>query len=331
MPKLSIIVPVYNQRKYLQRCVDSLLEQTFNSIEIILVDDGSTDGSSGLCDEYESRNESIRTIHKENGGLSSARNAGIRSAFGEYISFIDSDDWIEKDTYAYCFKLMQCHDAEIAKINYIYAYSENQPVKNKKEKIIVLDEKEILQNYMYETTRTGSYGVCWYVLPRSIVENEFFRENKINEDIDYVYRILAKCRKIVISNQIKYFYFQKQASLSTGGLKRKDFDLYDAAEELCRLADKETYGTIRKLAELKRARTPLSLLCKIAYYGIQDDSLDKNTIVNKLQSELRKSLGMLVISPIAVSRKALAILFSINYPMTERIVRTAKNKITRNL
>ena len=98
---ISVIVPVYNVEEYLPRCVDSLLSQTYEKLEIILVDDGTKDASDKICDAYAARDPRVKVIHKENGGLSSARNAGIDIASGEYLAFVDSDDWIEPDTYAH--------------------------------------------------------------------------------------------------------------------------------------------------------------------------------------------------------------------------------------
>ena len=99
VPKVSIIVPVYKVEKYLRKCIDSIINQTLKDIEIILVDDGSPDNCGKICDEYAAKDTRIKVIHKENGGLSSARNAGMEVAEGEYIGFVDSDDWIESDMY----------------------------------------------------------------------------------------------------------------------------------------------------------------------------------------------------------------------------------------
>src|SRR5665647_2657921 len=98
-PLISIIVPIYKVENYIRNCVDSILNQTYKNLEVILVDDGSTDNCGNICDEYSLKDNRIKTIHKKNGGLSSARNAGLDVAKGEYIGFIDSDDWIEKDMY----------------------------------------------------------------------------------------------------------------------------------------------------------------------------------------------------------------------------------------
>lgn len=99
MPKLSVIVPVYNTEKYLRECVDSILAQTFTDFELILVDDGSTDGSGAICDEYAKQDDRVQVIHQENGGITVARKSGVRAACGEYVTFVDSDDWIDKDMY----------------------------------------------------------------------------------------------------------------------------------------------------------------------------------------------------------------------------------------
>ena len=99
-PLISVIVPVYNVAAWLPRCVDSILAQTYENLEILLVDDGSTDGSGNICEEYAKKDTRIRVLHKENGGLSSARNAGLDAAAGAYIGFVDSDDWIAPEMYA---------------------------------------------------------------------------------------------------------------------------------------------------------------------------------------------------------------------------------------
>ena len=99
--KISVIVPVYNVENYLRRCVDSIINQTYKNLEIILVDDGSPDNCPVICDEYAQKDSRIKVIHKENGGLSSARNCGMDMATGEYIGFVDGDDWIESDMYKF--------------------------------------------------------------------------------------------------------------------------------------------------------------------------------------------------------------------------------------
>ena len=316
---ISAIVPVYNVEEWLERCVNSLLGQTYHNLEIILVDDGSTDGSPALCDRYAEREERVRVIHKQNGGLSSARNAGVEAATGDYVTFIDSDDWLEGNTYEYAVSLLKERQADVVQYNYVMVRDEG-PVSQPKEKIEVFHGKDVLQYYMESTTKTGSYSVCRCLFPASALKPLRFREGKINEDVDYKYKALEKCHTLVNTNQYQYHYFQKGQSLSTGGLKEKDMDLYEAAEELWKLTREETYGSIARLGRVKVARTAFSLLSKIAYYGIQEESLDPKQLIPKLTKEHRKNLRILLFSPMPVSRKILSILFAINFSMTKGLL-----------
>lgn len=124
-PLISIIVPVYNVEKYLPKCLDSLVNQTYKNIEIVCVDDGSTDSSGSICDEYAKKDARIKVIHKENGGLSDARNVGLETINGEYVMFIDSDDWIDKDTCDYCINTLKLYDVDLILWSYIREYKNN--------------------------------------------------------------------------------------------------------------------------------------------------------------------------------------------------------------
>lgn len=318
---ISVIIPVYNVEKYLRRCVDSVLNQTYKNIEIVLVDDGSTDDSPSICDDYEKKDERIRVIHKRNGGLSSARNAALNSELtGLYIIFIDSDDWIENDTLEYCKTVLDELNADVIQYNVLLTRKYIEHVKQPKQSLEVFQGKQILEEYL----RREMYSVCRCMFQRDVVGNIRFREGKINEDIDFKYKVLQRSCKMVYSNQVKYFYFQAGNSISMGGLKKKDFDLYDAAEELCKLTSFENYGQIRLLGEVKKSRTPFSLLCKIAYYGISDPDLNKDEIVKLLIKEHRQNVRILFNSSMSCNRKILAILFAINYKIAEIAVRLAK-------
>jgi glycosyltransferase involved in cell wall biosynthesis len=278
-----------------------------------LIDDGSTDKSLSICREYETRfSKVVRVFSQENNGQGSARNYGLRNAAGEMIGFVDSDDWIEKDMYEYLFYLLSENDADVSEINFTMSNRFPCKVDSAQEKVEFYEGKEILRYFMTTTTTTGSYSVCRCLFKKRIIENHYFREGKINEDIDYKYIALSRTNKFVVSNQIKYIYFQGSNSTTRGGLKKKDFDLYDAAEELYKLTQKESYGTIRFLGEVKKARTSFSLLSKIVYYGFSDDSLNKKATIKTLKRDLRKGLGTLVKAPLGTPRKILAVIMSVN-------------------
>lgn len=315
---ISVIIPIYNVEKYLDRCLQSLINQTYKDMEIILVDDGSTDGCPQICDGYAIKYENVIVIHKKNGGLSSARNAGLKVAKGEYIGFVDSDDWVSVDMYMYLFDLLQMKQADVAQINYILAYNENSKSLLDNEEIQTFKGKDILSYYMLTTTTTtGSYSVCRCLFTKKVLRDLYFREGKVNEDIDYKYIALLRACTFTVSNQVKYFYYQAGNSTSSGKLKKRDFDLYDAAEELCKLTEIEDRDDIRLMGEVKKARTAFSLLSRIAYYGVEETEVDKRYTINKLTKEHRQNLAILLKSPIPISRKICACLLAINIKCLE--------------
>ena len=318
-PLISVIVPVYNVEKYLRRCVDSILAQTYPNIEIILVNDGSPDNSQVICEEYENSAPRVRVLKKLNGGQSSARNLGLTSAQGEYVGFIDSDDWISPDMYMTLFNLINDNDAAASQINLMMADNEQVKPSDEVENIEIISGREnILRYYLDSGTRkSGSYSVCRCLFPTSIAKKYKFREGKVNEDIDYKYRVLRDCKRFVASNKICYYYFQSGDSTSSGILKKRDFDLYDAAGELVSLTNEEKDETIRFLGKVKEARTPFSLLCRIAYYGISENVGNRKEIIKKLTAGHRGYLPTLLKAPLPLSRKILALGFALNFKCVE--------------
>lgn len=325
-PLISIIVPVYGVEKYLSRCINSLISQTYENLEIILIDDGSPDNCPIICDKFAMEDCRIHVIHKQNGGLSSARNIGLQYAHGDFVGYVDSDDWILPDMYAHLMNLIEQTGADCAQID-VFETGENIVPREKKEKIKVLSGKEALQYYMMYSTKTGIYSVWQCLFKKEIIDKLRFREGYINEDIDFKYKALSNVTKFVVSNKKMYMYFQGDSpTISTGGLKRKDFQLYDAAEELYNLTKDETYGTIAKLGKVKKARTAYSLLAKIAYYGIADPSIKKEEVIKKLKKENRENWRTLITAPIGIRRKIIVTSFAISYYFTELIIHCVSTK-----
>lgn len=333
-PLISIIVPVYKVEKFLPYCIESLLNQTYKDINIILVDDGSPDNCPAMCDEYAAKDARIHVIHQKNAGLSGARTAGLEYVEkshtddeGLFVSFIDSDDWLAPDTIESCIHLIDEYKADVIQYQIYETFQESFNVKQPEEKVTLCNNKdEILQYYLMSTTKSvgGDYSVCQCLFPLSAIRGERFRIGKINEDIDFKYKVLAKCHKMAVTNQYKYFYRQGEVTLSMGGLKKKDFDLYEVGDILAELTSKETYGEIAQLGKVKQARTPLSLLCKVAYFGVSDPSIDKELLIKKLTKEHRQNVKTLLNSPMPLSRRILALLFAINYKLAKTCIKIAK-------
>lgn len=329
-PLISVIIPVYNVEKYLDRAVKSVIQQTYSNLDIILIDDGSTDASSDICDYYAKKDHRIRILHKNNGGLSSARNAGLEIARGEYIAFLDSDDWFELDTFEYCVCLLNKESVDIVQFGTVLTDGSKKR-KKFKEHVSLLEGKDILNYLMIKTTKSDQYYAAWNCLYKKKIINGYrFPIGKINEDIVWKYRVLRDANSMIVSTAIKHFYFNNEGSITKAGLKRRDFDLIQAGEEIKELSSQETYGQIKKMGKVKCARSSLSLLCKIAYYGISDKSIKKEEIVMELKRNLRKNYFLLIFSPMAFSRKILATMFCVSYYITEVMVHCAKKIGKRN-
>ena len=203
---ISIIVPVYNMEQYLERCINSIWQQTYTNLEIILVDDGSTDKSPQMCDEYASKDSRIKVVHKQNGGLSDARNAGLAIANGTYIGFVDSDDWIEPDMYECMYEACMEHEAQIAICRYAQVYKDHT-VQGGNQKITAFDREELMKIYIGGHDDYIIYNSVWSKLfAREIVEGVQFPVGRNSEDIMYTTKAFCKVEKGVYIDKCLYHY-----------------------------------------------------------------------------------------------------------------------------
>ncbi len=316
---ISVVIPVYNVEKYLERCVESVMRQTYQNLEVILVNDGSTDGSLNVCKALQKKYPEIVIVEKTNGGLSSARNAGIKVSNGDYITFLDSDDWVTPDCYEYMLKLVVTNKADLSDVMLYQVKSEQDEIPNVDEKVEVYTGRNILEHYMYRgmSEQHGApYSACRKLYKRELFRDDTatFEEGTINEDICFNYRILQKCSKIVVSNQIKYFYFQGNASITTGAMKMKDLALLSVSRDLVQLAEETGDEKVIELAKMKEARSDFSLLARAAKDGIDTTSINKpNELLDELRNRLKHNILLLLKSPMPITRKMVAIVFCVNY------------------
>lgn len=229
-PLISVIVPVYNTEPYLHRCIESIIGQTYRELEIFLVDDGSSDGSGAICDEYAAADNRISAIHKPNGGLSCARNCALRIACGEYFSFVDSDDFIAKDFIEYLLGLMNEQKADIAACG-AHRFSEPEPCYTlSPEKVQEFTSTDALRNMFYQR---GLGHSAWGKLYRAkIFEGIEYPEGKIFEDVGTAYKLFWKANKVVYSAQERYFYFQRPGSITRSPFQLKRMDAVDFCDEI---------------------------------------------------------------------------------------------------
>lgn len=222
-PLISVIVPVYNVERYIKRCVDSILAQTYTNLEIILVDDGSTDCSGEICDVYAKENMRVKTIHQKNGGLSSARNTGICHANGIYYAFVDSDDYIAIDYIAYLYRLLQENQAQIAICGYKKVLENDAKIKEnldpKVNTVNAYHSEEALFQLLYQRKMITS--ACGRLFRSELFEKIRFPEKKLHEDVAVMYRLFDASEKIVCTNAEKYYYFQRGDSIVNKGFHRQ--------------------------------------------------------------------------------------------------------------
>ena len=203
---ISVIVPVYNVENYLERCMTSVLNQTYKNLEIILVDDGATDSSSKMCDEYARMDSRVRVIHKANGGLSDARNAGLSIATGEYIGYVDSDDWIELDMYERMYEACIEHNAQLAECRYASEYKD-KTVLGGKDKTLPLTREELLKIYISGHNEYVIYNSVWSKLfKKELVDGMQFPKGRNSEDIMYTTKAFCKLEKAVYIDSCLYHY-----------------------------------------------------------------------------------------------------------------------------
>lgn len=217
MKKISVIVPVYNVEKYLSQCLDSIIHQTYKNLEIILVDDGSTDSSGLICDNYSQKDKRIKIIHKCQGGLSDARNAGLKIATGEYISFIDSDDFIDKNMYSILINNTQKYNSDIVWFNYYNYYSKKHFINSsiiKNNDLYDLsssDKIKFAKNLFYQYKMDAHVWAKPY--KRSIFNNIKFPYGKLFEDIFVLLPILSNAKIISTIPDCLYFYRNRSESI----------------------------------------------------------------------------------------------------------------------
>ena len=223
-PRISVIVPVYNVAAWLPRCVDSILAQTCENLEILLVDDGSADDSGRICDAYAEKDPRIRVIHKENGGLSSARNAGLDLASGEYIGFVDSDDWIEPEMYAEMLSLLKKYNARMVCAGR-YEVDGDTGEKTvglcpEREEVV---SGETLAGRIFLWDQCDS-AACDKLYCRELFDGIRYPEGKTSEDIPVTYRLALKAQRAVLCDRPFYNYFHRSGSISKGsGITEKTF------------------------------------------------------------------------------------------------------------
>lgn len=247
-PLISIIVPVYKVEKYLEKCIKSILSQTYKNLEVILVDDGSPDSCPLMCDNFAKMDERIVVIHKKNGGLSDARNAGLDIAKGDYIGFVDSDDYIAPDMYEVLLKTSIMNGADLTLCNYIRVNENYEEIVSEVIQKHAIDKKYNRYEFIHELIKPygGYYIVVWNKLyKRNIFYKLRFPIGKQHEDEYIIHYIIDRCDIIMSVQETFYYYVQRDKSIMSTGFSVKSLDYGEA------LIDRYNFAKSKKYNEWK--------------------------------------------------------------------------------
>ena len=245
---ISVIVPVYNVENYLDKCVQSIMAQTYREFELILVDDGSPDRCPQLCDAYPQMDRRVSVIHKANGGLSDARNVGVDQAKGEYVTFIDSDDFVSHDYLETLWNLLIKYNADIA-VSGICTFNEDKKINGlKKKQEYCYDPTEALEHMLYQNTLDTS--ACAMLLPMQIVCDNPFPVGKYHEDEFTTYKYYSSVKTVAVTTRSQYFYCQRTGSIMHT-FSKANMDELDAADNLVEFCEKN-YPELLKAANSKK-------------------------------------------------------------------------------
>lgn len=193
--KLSVIIPVYNVEKYLAKCLDSVINQTYKNLQIILVNDGSTDSSNLICEDYRKRDARIELINKSNGGLSSARNAGLDYVNGEFVAFLDSDDWIDERMYDELMYLFNVYDVEVAACGLKEIYADKIKIDDYTNKVLIFD-REMAINSLVSSRKSVRFEVWNKVFKYDLIKNIRFKEKQVFEDVYFDRKVFLGLKKL---------------------------------------------------------------------------------------------------------------------------------------
>ncbi len=303
---ISVIIPVYNVEKYLPRCLDSVVAQTYTNLEIILVDDGSTDTSGKICDEYAKRDARIKVIHKQNGGVSSARNAALKICTGQYVGFVDSDDYIERDMFEYLLNLIISSKADLARCEIIG--------KNN----LFIKAQAIKSSDALEKCLPNIY--LWNMLfPRDIIANLSFDEDIFfGEDMKFCVEVFAHTNLLTCGEKAKYHYCINPQSLTKMPFDKKKLTYFKANNFILEYSKNKQ---VRNKIRAQKAYHAVGFLRQI----IETDFQEKETI-NTLIGYIKTNFWPYFCGNFKLSNKLFAIICCINFNWASIIYRRIFNK-----
>lgn len=320
-PELSIIVPIYNAEKYLERCIQSIIDQTYSNFELLLVDDGSSDTSIEICRQFEKADSRVKVITQKNAGVSAARNTGLDNAKGVYIGFIDSDDYIEKDFYEILYTHLVNEQADMSVIGAYDIYANKKP-KKKEQKYLVLDQERATE-LILEGNLVSVHP--WSKLcKRELFDGLRYPVGKIHEDSYVIIELLLRCQKIVVDTIQKYHYYHRVGSITSTTFAEKDLSFIDAWEKNYVLIV-ENLPNLKNLAVQRVCWANFLMLDKIMVSDNEKNFSQTQEIINYLKKHSR---FILQAKSFTRNRKISLIALLISPSLYKKFAKAQENRVT---
>ncbi len=304
-PLISVIIPIYNVSEYIDACVTRIINQTYNNLEIILVDDGSNDDCPKKCDKYASLDKRVRVIHKSNGGLSDARNAAIDICTGDYITFVDSDDSVSFDYVETLYRVLHQNDCEISICNY-QAFSSEIPAER-----ISIDQPSIYSSkdaiialLAGDPFTTSAWGKLY---ARRLFSDIRYPKGMIYEDLPTTWKAVSKVKKVVYTPSIKYYYRQNPTSITNSSFTSKKLDVIKAHE----LVLQEIKDVFPELVVNVRER--LGCYASTHLFYAFNSSFQNRGALKEMQNHIKKNIRPLLNSRFPAKIKLFAICMNVDF------------------
>ena len=330
MSLISVIVPVYNVEKYLNKCIDSIVNQSYDNLEIILVDDGSTDNSGTICDIYAKNDSRIKVIHQECSGVAVSRNVGLDNSTGEYISFVDSDDYIDSKMIEKLYQALIKENADVSMCNF-------SNVNENAERILELDIKspiktEVISRLdMYKKLACGN---CWYYVilwnklyKKEVFEDIRFPEGKIHEDEILAHYIVEKCNKISSVDDVLYYYVKRQGSIMSTGITIKRIMAVEA------FFDRAVFYIKKKHYELAEQVLVVGINTLAEISQKTEKNIENRKKIKEQKKKFNKVYFRIIKEKISIRRKMLLMIYfmNINIPIYISNFRTKRKQCREGL
>ena len=299
---ISVIIPAYNVEQYIGRCIESVIKQTYLNLEIIIVDDGTKDRSGDIAEEYSLRDNRIKVLHKINGGLSSARNQGIINSHGKYITFIDSDDYVDKEYIEYLVKIIKQYSTHISICQHKTVFPSGHIKDIGNSRTEALPAEEVIKRILYDDVLNTSAWAKLY--DRELFNHVFYPEGRLFEDIGTTYKLIMQCETIAIGYETKYNYILRADSITYNKFTLKKLDLVAMTDEMASVVS-VNYPALSKAVMRRRVYARFSTLNQMLdereYSKQKNDMIsfiraNRTTVLTDREAPLRDKIAIILLS-----------------------------------